>query len=195
MYGALYALSIASTISGTDTYVANGVYNVLLASLLGATNTVMLNGVSYDCTVVNATTGGISIYDNYLFNSFAVIAGNYYGAGAGGIYALQGVDDAGTAINSSITTLRSRLKSQQIKNVPHAYVGAQANGDIDLIVSTDGGITQQYTLTQRQADYATTRTHLARGVRSTYWQFELSSSSPLDVDYIDLAVVNLTRRI
>jgi len=43
-----------------------------------------------------------SVYSNFLFNSYAVFGGRYYGAKPDGVYLLEGSDDAGDSIHSGL---------------------------------------------------------------------------------------------
>jgi hypothetical protein len=193
--GRAYLLSMVSKLNMATSMLVLSEYHLLLDSLLGVTDGVLISGVEYDCMVVNKNSGGISMYDNFKFNSFAKVGDNYFAAGQGGLYKLTGDTDAGASINSSVLTMKTAQGSKDMKNIPYAYMGIRTNGDIGLTVTTDSGNTQQYTLSPRDDAMRNTRVPMAKGVRAMYWQFELSSASGLDLDYIDTVVVSLNRKI
>jgi hypothetical protein len=193
--GVLYDLSVLAQVTVGTPLSALAVYSLLVNSAAVVGNVVALSGVAYDCVAVNATSGGISLYDNYEFNSFAKIGENYYAAGAGGVYQLGGDTDDEATIHAEITTIKYTLSSGYRKNVPYAYLGVRASGEVELRVYTEGESEQRYVLTQYGSDMRNERVAMAQGAKSMYWQFAISSESPVDIDYVDVSVLELKRRI
>jgi hypothetical protein len=208
-------VSSSATVSGTLSPIAEQaatMVDTLLLSIGFTTQSVMsasfvgvlqylanlgVRNLGYDCLVVNATTNGASLYEGYAFNSFANIGGNYYGAGAGGIYELVGATDAGAPIISSIVTMQTRLDVQQQKNVATSYLGIDATGEVVLSTVTEAGVIHDYILTDHGDGMRTERVLLAKGVRSDYWQFKLTNSDglPMSLDFIDAVPTPLGRRV
>jgi hypothetical protein len=194
-YSSLYTLLMSSQAVVSAPLTALAEYSMLVVSMAAAGNIVELSGVEYDCVVVNASSSAISLYDAYEFNSFAKLGADYYAAGAGGIYLLGGDTDAGSSIHASITTMQATFASEYRKNVPYAYLGVRADGTVELTTHIEGGESQCYTLTQYGTDMRNERVTMARGAKSMYWQFDVSSDAPMDVDYVDVSILELKRRI
>jgi hypothetical protein len=208
-------VSSSATVSGTFSPIAEqaaSMIDTLLLSIGFTTQSVMsasfvgvlqylanlgVRNLGYDCLVVNANTNGASLYEGYVFNSFAKIGDNYYGAGAGGIYELTGATDAGAPIISSIVTMQTRLEVPQQKNVATSYLGIDATGEVVLSTVTESGAIYDYILTDHGDGMRTERVLLAKGVRSDYWQFKLTNSDglPMSLDFIDAVPTPLGRRV
>jgi hypothetical protein len=171
--------------------------NIVLYENLSLTDSILTNTplLSY---VVNANTFALVKYRNFNFNSYANLEGVYYGLNDDGIYELDGDDDAGTAIDATVTLGKKDFGSKQLKSIPMVYIGARDNGDMILKVVTDSGSARYYKMgAQTSGDLKTTMIKVGKGLRSRYWQFELTNvnGSDLTLDTIAFMAVGLTRRI
>lgn len=170
--------------------------------------TLVLDGDTYTAVVLNATTLAPSEYNNFPFNSFGQMGSTYLGATDTAIYALTGDDDDGNLIDASVLTGLINFGTSQYKRVPRAYLGYTSDGALVLKTIGTGGATdgtgrgtkieRWYELTSRTADApATARIKLGRGVKATYWQFELTNKDGADFELSELKLlpVVLSRRV
>lgn len=144
--------------------------------------------------VLNARTGAVSRYQNYSFNSFALIGGHYFGADEGGIYLLEGERDGEAPIHSRIQTGQMDLGSRQLKHVSNVYLGVASHGVLSVTVQANG---QQYTYQARRSDRHSQqqRVDTGKGLRATLYGFELVNSSRFELDSLDINVAQSGRRI
>ncbi len=191
------ASAFADTLSGKAAFAAALEDGAVFSLILG------LNGAEYNGFVVNPYTGAVSTYTNYPFNSFAEFNGRFFGGSETGLMELVGATDNGTPINPVLRTGLMDFGSSLLKRVPFAYVGYTADQQLvmKVTVTAPGGEKQQYWygLDPRPVAGATTqnRVQIDRGLRSVYWQFELTSlnGAQIDVDSLRLFPMILSRRV
>lgn len=155
------------------------------------------NGVDDSETwAVNAETGASSRYASYGFNSYAVIGGVAYGAKASGIFALEGDDDAGEPIQAHLHFGQHDFGMPELKSVPYVHVGVGASGAVYLRVEDDIGASI-YRVRHTDPRQATQRFDLDRGLRASYFAFELYNENGADfeLDSIRFEVISLRKRI
>lgn len=159
------------------------------------------NGV-YLAWVVNTEAKAFTRYSNYPFNSFAQIGGRYYGAREDGIYELAGDDDAGAAINAFVRGGLSDLGTSQLKRAPAMYLGYTAGGRLVMKVTAinDAGVREEhwYSVEDRPAGALREgRVKIGRGLKSTYWGWELANVDGADfaLDQISWVPMVLERRL
>lgn len=146
--------------------------------------------------VLNTENEAITQYDNYNFNSIS----NNMGAMSDGIYELSGEDDEGTAIAAHFKTSLMDFKSSIHKQCPYAYIGLTSDGELMLKTITEqhGKKNERwYKFNHPKDAMDTARVQLGRGVKSRYWQYEISniSGADFDIDSIELLPLVLKRRI
>ena len=149
---------------------------------------IRLDDETYDAWVVNTETFAGWKYENYPFNSFAFVAGKYYGMTDSGLYELDGDTDAGT--------------SRELKNVPRAYIGYTSDGELLLRATAvrDGRKNSSYYKLAAHDVEAPDNAGAAfkREAISAYWQFDLENVDGSDFALHDLEIywtpVNLRRR-
>jgi hypothetical protein len=146
--------------------------------------------------VANAETNGFTRYENFQFNSFAKIDGEYYGCRDDGIYKLEGVDDAGEPVQSMLSLGKQMFKSTAFKKVHNCYIGVASDGVMYLKVIVEG---EEYLYSSRRSDMnlMTQRVDLGRGLRATFYEFELynADGEDFEINNIEFLVAPLTRRI
>lgn len=164
--------------------------------------TFQIDGDAYTGVALNTQTTAVSEYQQFPFNSLAEVGGKFYGCAADGIYLLEGPDDDGEPINSSIRTGLIRVADGKRARVPTAYFGYTSTGDLVMKVVTtqvDGMKREDwYKLEARHgAASHSTRVKIGRGLSSVYWSFELHSISgaTFGLDSIQLLPMILERRI
>lgn len=155
----------------------------------------------FEAWVVNAETKAPWQYDNFPFNSFAFAGGKYLALTDSGLYELAGTTDDTETINWVIRTGLENFQSNQKKSVPWAYLGYTSSGRIlfkTITTATGQKIENWYELEARTAEAGTeTRVNIGRGLRSVYWQFELTNidAAEFEFDDIQLMPVRLKRRL
>jgi hypothetical protein len=167
-----------------------------------------IDGVPYVGIALNGASRAVTEYTNFDFNSLASFNGTLYGAGAAGLYRLQGADDAGTPIDAYLRTAMQRLAGGKSVRQAEAYIGFRANGELQLkvIVST------------RDTDTATTyvkkgyvydlepaprgsmqpgRFKIGRGLKTVYGAYELRNVAGSDfaLDVLEIHPLALDRRL
>lgn len=164
--------------------------------------TLALDDGVYLAWVMNAESHAFTGYSNYPFNSFATINGKTYGAKADGIYLLEGDDDAGAAIDAFVRGGLSDFGSSKFKRMPSMYLGYTTDGRMLMKVTVvdDDGVREEhwYGLEDRPAGALREgRVKLGRGLKSTYWGFELANVDGADfaLDSISWYPVVLDRRL
>lgn len=156
--------------------------------LLGA---LTLDDGAYLAWVVNTETRAPVKYRNFPFNSFAKVGNRYFGAAQDGIYALEGDNDAGEPIAAVLRGGLADFGSSLLKRMPAAYVGYRADNTMVLKVTqfaNDGtGETHReehwYRMEARTGAIRENRVKLGRGLKSTYFGWEL-----VNVDGADFAL-------
>jgi len=147
--------------------------------------------------VINSMTKGVSEYTNYEFNSLSGLLA----AKSDGIYSVVGSDDAGTQIDALVRTGLMDFDSNAQKQVPYAYIGLNKAGSMMLKTITDwkGNRKERwYKVSPRAVDATDTiRVNMGKGVKSRYWQFELTNFEGADFELADIELLplQLTRRI
>lgn len=145
---------------------------------------------------VNYDTGAYSEYSGYGFDAMYERDGLYFGTRGAQVYLLGGDDDDGTPIDAFVAFGKQNFGDTLLKHIPNVYAGVSSTGVLLLRVTTG---TATYTYRARRND-ETTRTQrfdLGRGLRGTYYEFELFNEDGADfeLDSIEFAVVPTTRRI
>lgn len=146
--------------------------------------------------------GAASEYRNYPFNGFAAFDGKYYGTAADGLYLLEGDDDQGVPIEASIKTALMDFGTGVLKRIPDVYVAFVGSDKLVLKVITPGQRGEQvetiYTSTVPEgAALHNGRIRIGQGLKSRYWQFELTNVDGADFEIDELAwrPMTLDRRI
>ena len=161
-----------------------------------------LDGLPYVGICMNASLKGVTEFQNYEFNSLATLKGRLYGAGADGLYLLEGPDDAGVGISALARTPLSRIAGGRKAHVDSAYLGYSAGGQMQMkVITTEATGTKTSRVYELKAQTADTnragRIKLGKGLQSVYWAFELSNVLGADftIDVVELHVLALSRRI
>jgi hypothetical protein len=157
----------------------------------------------YSAWVMNAETTGTTSYSNFPFNSLVTHDGVAYGLTDTGLYRLEGTTDDGEDIVTTLRTGDMDFGSSREKNIPRAYLYVLTNGDLVLktISTTHGARTERnYALTARATDAGDDETlrrvPLARGLRGTWWSFELHNIDGAAIEFkgAEVLPVVLSRR-
>ena len=199
------SLLVSDALTGGDTDILNVICRTLAEDDVIFGGAISLPDGVFSAIVLNTESMGISEYSNYPFNSFGKLENDYLGASDTDIYKLTGDDDAGTDIDAVIRTGMTNFGTNVFKRVPRAYLGYTSDGGLIMkTISTSGGTKTErwYELTPRTGDHASAaptaaRIKLGRGIKATYWQFELINKlgSDFDIDMLQLYPMILSRRV
>jgi len=198
-------LLVSDELIGSDTLIDSARLRAALDDNAIFGGAITLPDGVFSAIVLNTESLGISEYTNYPFNSFDKLGNDYLGASDTDIFQLTGDDDAGTDIDAVIRTSMTNFGTNVFKRVPRAYLGYTSSGGMIMkTISTSGGVKTErwYELTPRTGDHASTapaaaRIQLGRGIKATYWQFELINKlgADFDIDSLQLYPMILKRRV
>lgn len=155
----------------------------------------------YEGWVYHTEGRGFTQYTNFPFTDVAEFNGRYYGVADDGIYLLEGDTDDGAPIQAAIRTGLLDFEVRQLKDAKAMYIGYTSAGQIVLkVVTTGKGDRREdwYRMKHGSSDAMRTgRFDIQRGLRSTYWQFELCNVDGADFEIDDATLVYrvLSRRI
>lgn len=168
--------------------------------------TVRLGTSDYSGWVLNTDLRAATEYRTFPFDSLTAYRGKHYGAGNGGIVRFTGNaktdTDAGVVVDAWLRTTLTDFGTDIFKRVPDAYIGCTADGDLILkTVTRDPGTGVKtedwYAVTRKQElGPGVGRTEIGRGLKSTWWQFELRNvaGSSFALDTLRLRPLILDRR-
>ncbi len=201
-YLVLATNSVVDTLTIASSFTAKAQVQELLAELLEFGATILIDGTAYQAWVVNAESRAASEYGNFKFNSMAAVGDSYIGASDAGVYLLEGDDDAGDPIVSSLLTGKLDFGAAELKTALDVYLGYTSTGRMVLkTIVTDPNndeVERWYELKQRVAGpHVQGQFDLDRGVKAVYWQFELINPDGTDfnIDKLTFNMVRLSRRV
>lgn len=144
----------------------------------------------------------ISEYSNYTFNSLAYGTEQMLGAADDGIYELDGDTDEGESITAELTTMMLDFATSRLKRIRSAYIGYTAAGQLVLKVRSvrNGELVEHWYTCEKTTDQPApgeNRVLIGQGLRSRYWQFELTNvdGADFEVDQLELYPLILSRRV
>ena len=154
------------------------------------------DGQDFLTYVLNTQTQGVTEYDNFSFNSMS----ENLACSTNGIYSLIGNTDNGTAIDTSIKTGLMDFGESLQKQVPNAYLGITSDGNVLLkTITTYRGVKKErwYQVSTNNDSFETSKVKLGKGIKSRYWQFDLSNinGANFKLDSIELTPLVLARRV
>lgn len=149
---------------------------------------------SFTTWVMNARTGAVTEYDNFVFNSFAPMGSRYLGAADDGLYELLGDDDDGDDIVARIRGGYLQFGGTQLSRLKEAYLAARGEGDWVLRIITGDGMTYNYAVSNRSM--RSTKVHMGKGQRARYFAYELvSTGQDFDLDTLEFVPIVVQRRV
>ena len=140
--------------------------------------------------------GQTTRYENFGFNSFAKIGGSYYGAKSDGVYLLEGDDDYGSPVRSSIGFGNNNFGTSLRKRLLNAYLNVASKGKMAMNVSSDG---DNFTYEARRSDTEMTvqRVDFGKGLNANNYTLSVMNIEGCDFDLADVEILPAvsTRRI
>ena len=146
------------------------------------------SGASYSAVLVmNLKNRGISEYENYDYNSACYFNGKYLGMKKGGIYNLDGTDDAGTNIDAVINLGSYDFGSQNENIIPDIYLKYSGDDTLQVYMAVDQSleITDSdveidgpfYSCPPEENKMQTIRIELPKGISASRHQFQITNSN------------------
>lgn len=129
-----------------------------------------------DVYSVNIHNQAVSFYDNYYFNSVARTNGHYFGANENGIFNLSGNDDDGFDIRTRITSALLELTNGLKAKLEQIILYVRNDDTINVLIKTDDNI-YDYVLTETSDNFTSKRVRFGKGMKSSYYTFELNTKS------------------
>ena len=188
---------VSDSLSIVDAVTPNATFNLLVEDGINFTAVLVIDGDEYVVWVANADTLAHSQYSGFNFNSMCRIGDHYYGAKDGGIYLLEGDDDAGENIDSLLTLPTTEFGSSKEKRLPKVYMGVSNDGDMHLKIITRGGVERVYAFSKTSQGYSEAGAALGRGIKSRYFTFDVYNVDGGDIvlEKIEFFPVILARLI
>jgi hypothetical protein len=167
--------------------------------------TFRLGDDEYSGWVMNAPLKAFSTNTHLAFDSFATFDGMHLAAGPNGIARFTGrhTEDtaAGEAVDFALRTALMDFGTTRFKRMPDVFFGLSTDGRMFLKVitrdyKTGAAFEDWYELTRTKDGAGTARAELGRGLRSTWWQFELCNigGAGIELDAIELRPMILDKR-
>lgn len=145
--------------------------------------------------VANTMTAAVTTFEDYPFNSMVQFRGAFLGASDAGLTLL---DDTSSVeeITGVMGTGLLDFGTVQQKRCSDFYLSMRSVGDVTLRVATDEGAKFEYKI--QPLDISTIKTRrspIGKGLKGTYWYFELECSDEFDFDAMNIAAVPVSRRL
>jgi hypothetical protein len=144
----------------------------------------------------------ISEYDNFTFNSMTQFKDKFYGTTDAGLYMMGADTDDSAPITAELSSLMLDLGSSRMKRIRSAYLGYTASNQLVLKVRavSDGQLSEHWYKARPVAIADAPRegyVRVGQGLRSRYWQFELTNvgGGDFEIDQLELYPLFLNRRV
>lgn len=154
--------------------------------------TLQLDSGTYVAWTYNMQSAGVTRYENYPFNSFAMIGGNYYGLTGAGLYRLGGDTDDGVPIKAKIRLGMTDMGTRKMKRLPEVFMGYTGDGRMVLRViyvddKSGEKVGADYLMKPRPAgSKRESRFEPGKGLVAVDYDFELEN-----LDGADFSVTNI----
>lgn len=143
---------------------------------------------------MNTSTGAVTEYRNYAFNSFAKLGNRYVGASDSGLYELSGDSDDGTDIVADIKSGFMQFAGSRFGLLKNIYMAQRGTGDFVLKILT--GDDKEYVYAVSPSNMRTTKVHLGKGLRARYFAFELiSTGQDFDLESLEFVPIQAQRHV
>ena len=156
----VYAVPTPQSVADADVVVGGAsvisfIFHQILA-VIGDGGVVVGGGESilpdvFETYLMTGARGEPSIYSNFNFNSYAKYRGKYYGAGAAGIYLLEGADDAGEEIYPGMKIGPLNLGTNREKRLRIIRLGSETDG-AQVKVHNGNGLASYHDVENGRAD-------------------------------------------
>jgi len=147
-------------------------------------------------------TQPVSEYSNFEFSSLTYYQGEMYGTTDTGLFKMGGDTDDGVKITSELSSLLLDMGSSRMKRIRSAYLGYTSTNELVLKVRSvdDGQLSEHWYKAAPVTSAEAPRegyVRVGQGLRSRYWQFELTNvdGGDFEIDQLEMYPLYLGRRI
>lgn len=169
-------------------------YNPVLADALEIVSVYVDPSGGLTAWAVNTTTGAVSEYTNYYFNSYAAMGKKYLGASEEGLFELDGDTDAGDAVIARIKSGNMQFAEGRHASIKGVYIAVRGAGNWVLKIVANDDKTYIYSVSA--SSMKTTRINIGKGLRARYFSYELiSAGQDFDLDSIEFLPIVNSRRV
>jgi hypothetical protein len=145
--------------------------------------------ITYRGIVINTKTMAVTEYQGFNFNSMAALGNVHFAANNNGIYILRGNKQAGSMIESYLTTGLFDF-GRKVKSTPRdIWLSMRADGQLILTVKSDEGLEYQYEVTGLEDTFHEERVKLGKGIKGRYYSFKLQNVRGADFDLSKISVL------
>lgn len=199
---AVLTVLMPDTVVLADTADGLAIYQAIIDERLALSVAFDFDGVPYVGLAMNTANRAVTEYDAFDYNSLASFGGRLYGAGAAGLYRLEGDTDAGQPIQAFVRTAMQRVAGGSAARISDAYLGFRASGALQLkvIVNDNAGqkVGHVYDLVAAPRGASQPgKFDVGRGLKSVYMAFELGNVAGADfaIDVLEIRPLILDRRL
>jgi len=147
---------------------------------------------------LDGETTPASRYAQFDFNSFTMLDGMCFAAGADGIYELGGEDDDGAAIEAHLLTASRPQKVDRLQRMPRVYLVGRSEGVLHCAVVDEQGVVCDYTAERALGAHETRqRVKIGLGLKASIWRLRIGNEQGQDFELMDAGTLPdvLTRRV
>ena len=173
---------VFSGISVADTLSSTAAWNKVIEDSFNLDIRIILDGEVYQCWVLNSDELYPSVYSGYDYNSYAELQGKVYGAKSDGISLLEGITDAGVAIQTGVRMNLYNMGSHLGKKVYAAYFGLSGSKPVLKVINENSEVTY-YLINGKITD-------VSKGHEGKDWIFDLAKVDSLDFAEITPAILS-----
>jgi hypothetical protein len=145
--------------------------------------------------VLNTELLGVTEFDGYDFKGYGGVNGKNYGAQSSGIFLLEGDDDNGTPIQTTLISPKIDLNASIVERIREIWFAMEADGNmrVTLPLSTN---TFSEVVEHIPTEIDEVRSVLPKGMKERYFQFTLDNvdGSVFHIDSIRLLAEPIRRR-
>lgn len=201
--GALFLRVLNDGVEVDDSALINAIYTGTLADTINISLGWIDPGGGFTTWAINTRTNTVTEYQNFVFNSFAKIGNEFYGANSDGLWLLNAQTDDGANISADIKGAMLSLGGSRFTQLAQVYFGMRVDDNardfvLKLIVPSagTGGVDKTYVYTFAPKDMATTRLNIGKGLRARYIQWELvTPGADFSLDSIEFIPIVSRRRV
>lgn len=152
---------------------------------------------TYEAYAINTSTGAVTRYTGFAFDSVLRFGDRFFGVRPDGIYDLAGDTDNGAPIVARVQTFGADFGQTNAKRILYAHIVGDVGADLVVGAAPDLDVEHTYpTELVPIAGVQTARAKTGRGLRGTYYQLSLTNTAgqPFEVHRLE-AVIDTTSRI
>lgn len=179
----------------TDVTSPQMIFNSMILDLVRVGGSDVEPSGSLSVWQMNTRTAAVTEYDNYPFNSFARLGPQLYvGASEGGLFELDGDQDAGDPIIAAIRGGYLQFGGTHLSRIKAAYIAVRGAGEFILKIVT--GADQEYIYSACAESMVSTKFAMGKGQRARYFAWELiSTGQDFDLDTVEFVPIEMQRRV